>query len=100
MVLEHVAQHAGLVVIVAAPFDLDLLGDGDLYVVDKIVVPQRLEQSVGETENQDVLHRLLAEIVIDAIDLVFAEHTAKDLIKLPRGSQVVTKRFLDDQTPP
>ena len=100
VVLEHVAQHAGLVVVIAAALDLDLLGDGDLHVIDVIVVPQRLEQRVGEAENEDVLHRVLAEIMIDAIDLVLAEHVAEKLIERPRGSEIVAERLFDDEAPP
>ena len=78
MVGHHVAQRAGGVVGLAALLDADRLGDGDLHVVDVVAVPQRLEEAVGEAEDQDVLHRLLAEIVIDAEDLLLARH-AQDL---------------------
>ena len=54
------------VVIGAAPFDAERLGDGDLHVIDMRVVPQRLEQGVGEAQRHQVLHRLLAEIMVDA----------------------------------
>ena len=44
------------------------LGHGDLHVVDRQVVPERLEQGVGEAQRDQVLHRLLAEVVVDAED--------------------------------
>ena len=37
-----------------------------------VLVPQRLEHPVGEAEGQEVLHRLLAEVVVDAVDLLLA----------------------------
>ena len=46
----------------------------DLHVVDEVAVPDRLEQSVGKAEREDVLRRLLAQEVIDAEDLVLGEH--------------------------
>ena len=69
MVLHHVAQRAGLVVELRAALDADVLGDGDLHVLDAAAPPQRLEQRIAEAQRQQVLHRLLAEIVIDAKDL-------------------------------
>ena len=46
-------------------------------MIDEIVVPQRLEERVGEAENENVLHRVLAEIMVDAIKLVLAELAAR-----------------------
>ena len=66
VVLDHVAQRAGTVVVAAAVLDAEGLGHGDLHVVDVLRVPQRLEQRVGEAQRQQVLHRLLAEVVVDA----------------------------------
>ena len=76
VVLDHVAQRAGLLVVAAAPLDAERLGDGDLHVVDVAAVPERLEDAVGEAEDQDVLDRLLAEVVVDAVDLRLSRSTA------------------------
>ena len=70
MVRHHVAQRAGGVIEAAAMADAELLVDGDLDVVDVVAIPDRLEHAVGEAQHQDVLHRLLAEIMIDPVDLV------------------------------
>ena len=40
-------------------------------MVDVSAIPDRLEHAVGEAEHQNVLHRFLAEIMIDAINLMF-----------------------------
>jgi hypothetical protein len=40
-----------------------------------LAAPQRLEDTVAEAEGQNVLNRLLAEIMIDAIDLLLVEDT-------------------------
>ena len=69
MVLDDVPRHAGLLVELAAALDADLLGDGDLHVVDVLAVPERLEDAVREAEDEEVLDRLLAEVVIDPEDL-------------------------------
>ena len=51
----------------------DVLGRGDLDVVDVVAVPDRLEQPVGEAEREHVLDGLLAQVVVDAEDLVLVE---------------------------
>jgi glucose-6-phosphate 1-dehydrogenase len=48
MILHHVAQRAGVVVVTAAMFDADLLGDRDRDVIDETLVPNRLEQRIRE----------------------------------------------------
>ena len=66
MVLHHVAQRAGAVVEVAARADAELLGQRDLDVGDALAPPQRLEQRIAEAQRQQVLHRRLAQVVVDA----------------------------------
>ena len=66
VVLDHVAGRADAVVVPGPAADPDVLGHGDLHVVDVAAVPDRLVHLVGEAQRQDVLHRLLAEVVVDA----------------------------------
>ena len=73
VILEHVAQHPGAVVVRSAILDPLRFGHRDLHVIDEIAIPERLEHAVREAEHQDVLDRLLAEIVVDAEHLGFAE---------------------------
>jgi hypothetical protein len=42
-------------------------------VVHEVAVPDRLEDAVGEPKGEDVLDRLLAQIMIDAEDLGLIE---------------------------
>ena len=70
VVLQHVAGRAGLVVEAGPAADADVLGHGDLHRVDEVAVPHRLEQLVGEAQRQEVLDRLLAQVVVDAEDVL------------------------------
>ena len=77
------------------------LGDGDLHVVDVAVVPDRLEDRVGEPEHEDVLHRLLAQVMVDAEDLALAERAVDGLGQLagpsarswPNGFSITTRTW-------
>ncbi len=100
VVLHHVPQHARAVVVAAPPLDVDGLGHVELDVVDEVLVPERLEHAVGEAEGQEVLHRLLAEVVIDPIDLVLLPVGEHLPVELERGGQVGAERLLDDDAFP
>ncbi len=94
MILDHVAQLPGLVEIAPAPFDPHLLGHGDFHVGDMVLVPLGLEQAVGEAQGDQVLHRLLAQVMVDAVDAVLGEHPGHRIVDRARGRQVVTDGLL------
>ena len=77
MVRDHVPKGTGRIVIAAALFNAEIFRDSDLHMVDEIAVPDRLENAVAETKDQNVLHRFFAEIMVDAIDLVFRKYFEK-----------------------
>ena len=100
MILDHVAQRAGFLVVGAASLDADRLRGRDLHVVHVAPVPQRLEDAVAEAEGEDVLHRFLAQVVIDAVYVHLREHRVKALIQGDRAAEVVPERLLDHDAPP
>ena len=97
VVLQHVADRSGLVVEPAAILHAEILGHGDLDAVDVIAVPQRLEHGVGEPRVDDVLHRLLAEVVVDPEDVLFGEESREQAAQCASGVTVVAEWLLDDQ---
>ena len=74
VILDHVANRAGLLVELAAPLDAEVLGHRDLDAGDVVAVPDRLEERVREAEIQQVLHRLLAQVMVDAEDRALVEN--------------------------
>ncbi len=96
VVLDQVAQRPGVVVVAGAGADADVLGGGELHVVDVVAVPQRLEQPVGEAERQHVLDGLLAEVVVDAEDLGLVEHVQHAAVELGGLGEGGAERLLDD----
>src|ERR1700733_1557222 len=100
VVLHDVAESARSLVERPATLDADALGCGDLDMIDIVAVPDVFEDAVGEAEDEDVLHRLLAEVVIDAEDLVFVEDLVDLVVESSGGFEVVAERLLDDDTDP
>ena len=96
MVLHHVAQRARLLVIRPARLHADRLAHRDLHVVDVLAVPERLEDAVGEAQDQDVLDGLLAEIVVNPVDLPLAEHPRDQPVQLLGALEVAAEGLLDD----
>src|SRR5260370_20561105 len=89
-----------MVKIAAAPFYARGLGHGDLYVIDVSAVPDGLEDSVGKTESHNVLDRFFAEIVVDAVNLIFFGNLAQLLVESFGRFQVVTEGLFDNDPAP
>ena len=98
MVLHHVAQGAGGVVKRAAFFDTQFFGNGDLDVGNVFTAPQRLKQCVAKAQGKKVLHRGLAQVVVDAENLLFAKKSADGFVDGPVAGQVVAQRFFQHHT--
>ena len=100
MVLEHVAYRAGAVVVAAAVFHADGFGGGDFNVVDVVAIPERLEEAVGEAQHEEVLYGFFAEVVVDAVYLVFVEVVVNGAVEVFRGLAVVAEVFFYNQPLP
>ena len=100
VVRHHVTKRARRIVKFAALLDADRFRYRDLHVVDAIPVPNGLEEAVRESERHDVLHRFLAEKVIDAENLVFVQILEHAVVQGLCGLQIVSKRFFDHDPPP
>ena len=59
--------------------------------------PDGLEEDVGESEDEQVLHRLLSEEVVDPEDLVLAKVAVEDLVEFDRAGEIASERLLDDE---
>src|SRR5437879_12407394 len=73
MVLNHIAESPGLLVVGPAMLDAEIFGNGNLNVLDGVAFPERYKNRVREAERQELLHRLFAEVMIDAVDLGFLD---------------------------
>src|SRR5207249_4799676 len=96
VVLDHVADGARLLVEAAAALDAEALRHRDLHALDVVAVPDRLEERVREAKEQQVLHRLLAEVVVDAKDRRLVEHAMQRRVERLRRRQVPAEGLLED----
>src|SRR5216683_631350 len=97
---NHVAQRARSIKISSTLFDAYSLGIRYLHVVNVAAVPNRLEDGVVETKHQNVLHRFFAEVMVDAVDLVFRQHGFDFAVQSAGRIEVMAERLLDNHSPP
>src|SRR5579885_3482978 len=100
MVLDHIGQRTGFLIIGPASFDADRFRCRDLNVIYVPAIPERFKYPIAETKSEDILNSLFTEVVINAIDIRFTKNLVELIAQLARARQVVPERFLDDQAPP
>ena len=100
MVLHHIAQGARTLVKAGATLNPQCFGGRDLDVIDVMRVPERRENRVRESQNQNVLRGFLAEKMIDSVSLLFGEGTADDAVEFARRSQIGAERFFNNDAGP
>src|SRR6185369_15247958 len=98
MVLHHVANSSGLVIKRGAALDAEVFGHGDLHAFHIMAVPEGLEQRIGEAEEQHVVHRFLAEVMIDPKYSLFVESLEQDPVELLCGQEVGAEGLFHDDT--
>ena len=64
-------------------------------MIDKLVVPQGLKEHIPKPDRHQILHRLLAEIMVDPIDLPFVKILRQRRVQRFRRFKIVTKRLLN-----
>src|SRR5579864_8751817 len=93
MVGNHVSQRSRHIKVPAPLFYAHGLGHGDLHVVNKAVVPDRLKNAVAEAKDQDVLDRFLSQVVINAVNLFLSQDFLDLAVELACRLQIVPKGF-------
>ena len=73
MVLHHIAHRAGFIIIFAAPAHAHGFRNSDLNMINILRIPERLKQHISKTDRHQILYGFFAQIMINTIDLLFAE---------------------------
>src|SRR6202012_5268802 len=96
VILHNVANCAGGVVEGAAALNTEILGHGDLDALDVVAIPEGLHEGVCEAEHEEVVHRALAEVMVDTKYVYFVEGFVENLIQFASGFEVAAKGLFDD----
>src|SRR5262247_978681 len=96
MVLNHVADGAGLIIERPPALNPEILRHGDLYAFDLIAIPERLEECILEAEEHHVMYWSFSQIMIDAEDVLFVESAEQNLVKCLRRGKVMAEGLFDD----
>jgi len=96
MILNHVADGASLVVERPAALHPEVLGHCNLHALYVIAVPEGLHEGIGKSEDHQVVHRPLAQVVVDPEDIFFFEIPEQYLVEMPCRGEVVAEGLLDD----
>src|SRR4029453_4624027 len=96
VILNHVADRAGLIVERPPALNSEVFRHGYLYALDLIPVPERLQNCILEPQENHVTHRSFPQVMIDAEDVLLVESTEQNPIELLCRNEVVTERFFND----
>ncbi len=95
--LDHVAQRAGAGVVRIAAVHALALGNQDVHRFDVVAVPDRLEQRIAEAQRDQILHRGLAQVVVQAEHAVFVDPLADGGDDLLGAGTVAADRLFQHQ---
>jgi hypothetical protein len=98
VVLHHAANRARLVIEAAAICNAVILRHGDLNAANVVAIPGRLDRRIGKAGVGDVLHRLFAKVMIDAVDILFCEMLLQELHQRAGRLAAVPDWLLDHKT--
>ena len=68
VILYHITQCSGSFIKPSTLFDTQILYCGNLYIVNVITVPQRLEDAIGKTQSQNVLRSLFTQEMVYTVN--------------------------------
>src|SRR6266849_8893418 len=100
VILQYVAERSGLFIKWPPSLDTDGFRERKLYPVNVVPIPDRLEDSIAETKEENVLHRLFAEIVIDPKYLILRKDRVHIVIEFLGRCEIRSEWLLDHDPDP
>src|SRR5262245_21770096 len=96
MILHDVADRARLIIKSAPPLNAEVFGHGDLHTLDMVAIPEGFQDRIGEAEEEQVVHRPLAQVMVDTEDRLLIEGAEQSAVERLRREEIVTERFFND----
>jgi hypothetical protein len=84
MILNHIADGAGLIVECPAALNSEGFRHGYLYALDLITVPERLQNCILEAQEDHVSDCPFPQVMIDAEDVLLVESAEQNPIEFLR----------------
>src|SRR5262249_16058372 len=76
----------------APSLDAEGFGHGDLHTLDMVAIPERFQERVGEAEEEQVVHRPLAQVMVDAEDRLLPLLGGRGRHEHPSGPTALRRR--------
>ena len=89
-----------MVIITTTVTHTETFGHGNLDLRDIVAIPDRLKDPITKTKDHNVLYGFFAQVVVDAIDLIFMKALQEMFIQRLRTLQIVAKGLFDNQPRP
>ena len=100
MILDHVPQCPGPLIIAGPVLNAQLLTGSDLDVIDVALVPEMLEKRVSETQDHDVLSRFLAQKMVDPESGRFVKTFVDRIVQVLSRGEISPERLFHDHPGP
>lgn len=100
MILHHILDDPKLTEVASMALSAKGLLEGEDDASDVVTVPDGAEDPVGKPQHHEVLDHLLAQIVVDVVDLVLLKQGGNVVGQLVGTLQVPPKRLLHNDTVP
>jgi hypothetical protein len=89
MILDHVAKRSRGIVERGSTGRRDRFVPDDLDPLDMVGVPDRLEETIGKAQPQNILHRLFSEKMVEPEDVALGERLVQQAIQRLRRFQTL-----------
>src|SRR5882724_5310863 len=80
VILQYIAERPGPFIKWPPSLDTHSFRERKLHPLNVVPIPERLEDSIAETKEENVLHRFFAEVVIDPKYLILGKDRAHIVI--------------------
>ena len=95
MVLHNIANDTKLVKVSSSAFRPKWFLESNLNVIDMVPVPGSTQERVSKTQDQNILDHLLAQVVVDAEQLILFPIRLEGLLELAGASEVFAEGLLN-----
>ena len=100
MVLHHISDDPKLIKVSATALGTKRFLEGDGDAGNAVSVPCWSKDHVAKPEADEVLHHLLAQVVVNPVQLLLGEKLLQMITQVSRAGRIFAKRFLHNNSGP